>query len=142
MSARKVLWIVLGLTILLWGGVLVYLLWPAKKPISRVGPSILISPTPSRSRKNVSSAAQKLTEITFQTPQGDSWEITAGKNCTELFIKIAYLQKNIVEGTKSASLIYDINKDGKIDYLDLTKVTDKITAGNSEDWCDQILRKK
>jgi hypothetical protein len=54
MSARKVLWIVLGLTALLWGGVLIFLWKPTPKPaitslpkVATISPAVKVIPTTS-----------------------------------------------------------------------------------------------
>lgn len=158
MSTQRILWFVLGLMILVTlGEILVYLVVVSKNPPPRINPSPSISATPSLKEtlvvqkvtpvpktENASPEAQNLTRITLRSAQGDSrGEITAGKNCIGLLRKVASLQQNISESSRSANLIYDVSGDGKVDYLDLTEVMRKITANTGgEEWCGQILRGK
>ena len=72
-SARKVLWIVLGITILAWTGTAVYLFWPVKKPLPSLPKIETPAPTqapPVSKLKNLEDLAKDYLQA-YQEPVAD-----------------------------------------------------------------------
>lgn len=70
--------------------------------------------------------------------RGDGQKIIAGKYCSEFLIKIQQHldESKMADKLADSKLTVDINKDGKVDFLDIDQVIKKI---EDEKWCRKNL---